>query len=76
MVYLHDTICRIPLFARRMQCCPKRTDPAYDLFANVAVGPDEVIDLIAYITTNNRTRQSYRVDWALDMQILTYNLNL
>ena len=48
-----------------MRCCLKGTDPAYDSLANVAIGPEEVIDLIAYITLINRIRHSYHVDGAL-----------
>ena len=48
-----------------MQRCLKGTDPVYNSLANVAVHPEEVIDLSAYIATNNRLRQSYCVDRAL-----------
>ena len=48
-----------------MQCCLKGADPVYDSLANVAVRPEEVIHLIAYIITNNRVRQSCRVDRAI-----------
>ena len=39
----HDTICRIWLFAWRMWCCPKGTDPVYDSLANVVVCPEDYV---------------------------------
>ena len=59
-------ICRIRLFTWRMQCCVKDTDPIYDWLSNVAVCPEEVVDLMKYIILNNCIRQSFRVDRALD----------
>ena len=56
-VNLHEKICRIQLFAWRMACCLKGTDPVYDSLANVALRPEQVAHLNAYITTNNRILQ-------------------
>ena len=47
---LHDKICYIRLISWCIQCCLKGADPVYNSFANVAVRPEEVIHLMAYIT--------------------------
>ena len=61
---LHDTIVVYDCSFWCVKCCPKDTVFAGDLLANVAISPVDPSNMLAYITSNNRIRQSYRVDGA------------
>lgn len=62
---LQDTIVAYDFSFWSMQCCCKSTVPVYDWLANVPTLPEDVRDLIVYVTTNDRIRQSYLEDGAL-----------
>ena len=64
--HLQHTIVAYDCSSWRMQCCLYGAAPAYDSHANVAIRPEDVSDLIVYMTMNNQIRQSYLVDTACE----------
>ena len=76
VAHSHDMIVAYDCSSWRMQCCLKETVCAHHSLANLEIRPEDAIDLIVYITTDKRLRQSYRTDGVLYSSIFVMLLFL